>query len=876
MSLSPGTALGPYRIVTSLGAGGMGEVYRAHDARLGRDVAIKVLSPHLAATPEVRARFEREARTISQLSHPHICALYDIGRQGEVDYLVMELLDGETLAHRLEKGPLPVSEVLSLGVQIADALDKAHRAGIVHRDLKPGNIMLAQGGAKLMDFGLARASSLVPAADTLSASPTVSRPLTAEGTVVGTFQYMAPEQLEGKEADARTDIWALGCVLYEMVTGQRAFVAKSQASLIAAVMGTEPPAIVELQPLTPPALEHAVRGCLAKDPGERWQSAHDVARELEWIRSAASQAGTAGLVASRRRSRGRIAWALAIAGLIAVAGLGRVVFESRTGEPQLIQAIVDTAEGSRLSPLGFYRADLVISPDGQNLAFVAADSSGGFSLRIRPLGAETEREVPDTRNAWCPFWSPDGQYVAFFDIQAMKLKKVPIAGGRPATLCDAGNGRGGSWNREGVIVFAPSTEGPLLQVTSGGGAPVAATALDSSRHESAHRFPCFLPDGDHFLFSVLPGSPNGWEICVGSLRSRDVQRLLTSSSAAVYAEPGYLLYERDGRVMAQRFDARRLEIEGDPVAIADAPQRSEMEADPVVSASRNGILALIRGAPSNTRLAMLDRTGAARTSYNLPPGPWQVLAAAPDAGRAAVMNGTDLWILDLGRSVPTRFVTVSAQFAVWSPDGRRIAYVSMDEGREEIHVASLDGRVETVPTTHDAYKQVYDWTRDGRYIVFGSFNPAGNMDLWLLPLEGDQKPRPYLRDPWWERSARVSPDGRWLAYSSIETGQPEVYVQSFPHPGRKVRVSLHGGDYPMWSKGGKELLYSEGNAMIAVAVEGDMELRPGSPRRLFSLSGYTTGLDVIAKGDGFLVSTATEIRPRDIRIIINWRALTKR
>jgi dipeptidyl aminopeptidase/acylaminoacyl peptidase len=661
-----------------------------------------------------------------------------------------------------------------------------------------------------------------------------------------------------------------------MATGRRAFAAESHASLIAAVMDHEPQPILELQPLTPPALEHAVHACLAKDPAERWQSAHDVGRELEWIRSTGSQPGTLAPVVSRRRRRERIAWSVAFAALLAVVGLGRFALESSTREQQPIQAIVDTAGETHLSSLGSYRANLTISPDGQNLAFSAADTAGWSSLWIRPLGTDAAHEIPDTRNAWCPFWSPDGRYVAFFDMQAMKLKKVPIAGGSTATICDAGNGRGGSWSRDGVILFAPSSEGPLLRVPAGGGEPAAATALDSSRHERAHRFPCFLPDGIHFLFAALPGSPNGWEICGGSLRSREVKRILTAGSAAVYAEPGYLLYERDGRVMAQRFDPGRLEIEGDPVAIADAPQRSGMEAEPAVSVSRNGHLALIRSAPSNARLAMLDRTGLTRTAYNLPLGPWQVLAAAPDAGRTAVVNGTDIWIVDLERAVPTRFVSTSAPCAIWSPDGRRIAYVSMDEGREEIHIATLDGRAETVPTTRDAYKLAYDWTDDGRYIVFGSFNPAGSMDLWLLPLEGARKPVPYVQDPWWEMNARVSPDGRWLAYSSIETGQPEVYVQSFPQPGRKVRVSLHGGDYPMWSKAGRELLYSEGNLMIAVPVGGGAEFRPGPPHRLFSLSGHTTGLDVIADGDRFLVSTTTESRPRDIRIILNWRALLKR
>jgi Tol biopolymer transport system component len=876
--LVAGTSLGPYQILAPLGAGGMGEVYRAHDTRLGRDVAIKVLSPHLAAAPEVRARFEREARTISQLNHPHICTLFDVGHQDGVDYLVMELLEGETLAHRLEKGPLPVAEVLSLGVQIADALDKAHRAGVVHRDLKPGNVMLTKSGAKLMDFGLARATGFAAAPGALTESPTVSRPLTAEGTIVGTFQYMAPEQLEGKEADARADLWALGCVLYEMATGQRAFEGTSQASLIAAIMEREPPAITVLQPLSPPALEHLVRRCLAKEPEARWQSARDVVHELEWVRTAGSQAGAPASVAARRRIRERLAWALAVAALVATATLGWVVLRFRGQEPGAIQAIVDTPHEAWLIQ---YRANVAISPDGQAIAFAAGDTAGASWLWVRPLGSDVARQIPGTPNAWLPFWSPDGRYVAFFDLQDGTLKKVPIAGGSPTTICRASNGRGGSWSRDGVILFAPASEGPLMRVASGGGEPVAVTTLDSTKHQSGHRFPCFLSDGEHFLFAALPAGPYSCDICVGSLRSREVKRILTAGSAAVYAEPGYLLFERDERVMVQRFDPGRLELVGDAVAIADASEFSGMDADPVASASRVGHLALLRSVPPDTRLTLLDRTGATRTRYDLPPGPWWVLSVSRDARRAVVANGGDLWIVDLARSVPMRFVSTSATdlSAVWSPDGERVAYVANQAGRQEIFIAGLDGRGEPVPTTDDAFKVVCDWSRDGRYVVFFGLNAATNQDLWLLPLEGDRKPVPYLRGPSYERGARLSPDGRWLAYASDETGRFEVYVQVFPRPGRKVRVSLDGGDWPMWAKGGRELLYSRGvgaTTIISVPVEAGEEFRPGSPHALFTVPAGMTGLDVVADGERFLVSTATETRPRDIRIILNWKALLKR
>jgi dipeptidyl aminopeptidase/acylaminoacyl peptidase len=870
--------IGPYEILSPLGAGGMGEVYRARDNRLGRDVAIKVLSPLLAATPEFRARFEREARTISQLNHPHICTLHDVGHEGETDYLVMELLEGETLAHRLEKGSLPLPEMLRCGIEIASALDRAHRNGIVHRDLKPGNVMLTKFGAKLMDFGLARAAGLTPVAGGVTQSPTEIRPLTAEGTLVGTFQYMAPEQLEGREADARTDLWALGCVLYEMATGKQAFAGKSQASLIAAIMEREPPEITEFKPLSPPLLDHLVRRCLAKDPVERWQSAGDVMHELEWIAAAGSQAGVPAVVAARRRRRERLAWGLGVAAVVAAAGFGWVAIESRAPEPEVIRAIVDPPAEADLWEV---RANVAISPDGQAIAFVAYDTTGGPSLWIRPLASAAARRIPDTRNAWIPFWSPDSRYVAFFDQQESKLKKVPIAGGSPTTICSASDSRGGTWNRDGVIVFAPASAGPLVRVASGGGEPVAVTVLDSTRHESAHRFPCFLPDGQHFLFAALPARPDVWDIFVGSMNSREVKWLLAARSAPVYVEPGYLLFERDQQLMAQRFDAGRLELEGDAVAISDVAMFWGMEADPAASASRNGRLALLRSMPPDTRLVMLDRSGATCARYELPPGPWAVLSASPDGRRAAVGNGSDIWIVDLTRSVPMRFAEGSPAsiYAVWSPDGKRVAFIAKSAGREEIHIASLDGAAEPVPTTESLFKIVYDWSRDGRYLVFGTMDATTGWDLWLLPLEGDRKPVLYLRSPAWDMNARVSPDGRWLAYASNETGQFEIYVQSFPRPGRKVRVSLGSGNFPFWSKGGRELLYFHGptvTTIMSVPVEAGEEFRPGPPRPLFTLPMGVNGLDVVADGERFLASTATEVHPRDIRIILNWTALLKR
>ncbi len=866
MPLAPGTVLGPYEIVAPLGAGGMGEVYRAKDTRLGREVAVKVLPQHLSSNPEVRARFEREAKTVSSLNHPHICTLHDVGREGETDYLVMELIEGETLAARLMKGALPLAEVLKIGAQIADALDRAHRAGVMHRDLKPGNVMLTRSGAKLMDFGLARATGLGSASE-LTSSPTVAGPLTAEGTILGTFQYMAPEQLEGQEADARSDLWALGCVLYEMATGRRAFEGKSQASLITSIMGSAPPPISQQVPLAPPGFDRLVQGCLAKDPADRLQSAHDIRMQLVWLAEGGSQAGVPVPVAIKRKSRERLAWMLAAVGLIAAAALAWRALGLRAPAPEAIQSFIDAPKDSPVTARG---SEVILSPDGRTLAFVAAGS-----LWIRPLGSDAAMHLAGTENTINPFWSFDSRTVGYFDLKSGKLMRVAAAGGSPSIVCDAPNGRGGSWNRDGTIVFGPTTGGPLMRVASAGGDPVAVTALDAARHESGHRFPCFLPDGDHFLFTALPDGPAGWDTYVGSLRSKTVKRLLSARSAVVYAEPGYLLFERDGHVMAQRFDAGRLELQGDATAIAEAPEDSDMDAAPVASASRNGRLAILRSEPASTRLEMIDDTGTTTARYDLPPGPWKVSSVAPDGRRAAVTNGDDIWIVDLVRSVPMRFATSTSNSptTAWSPDGSRLAFITKHDGRDEIHIAGMDGRAEPVPTTGDAFKYVAEWSRDGRYIVFTSVSVETNFDIWILPMNGDRKPVPYLTGPAAERGGKISPDGRWLAYGSNETGQNEVYVQSFPEPGHKVRVSPSGGQNPKWVNGGTQLDYVSAGAVFAVAVKAGAEFEPGPPRKLFTIPRDATGGAAFGDGIHSLVSIATDNRPRDIRLILDWTAL---
>src|ERR1700737_2395641 len=561
MALTSGAKLGPYEIVSPLGAGGMGEVYRARDTRLERDVAVKVLPANLSSDPSLRQRLEREAKAVSKLSHPHICTLHDIGHQDGVDFLVMELVEGETLEHRLIKGPLPPEQALRFAAQIADALAKAHKRGITHRDLKPSNIMLTKSGTKLMDFGLAKTSGPAPLASALTEMTAEQAKLTVEGTVIGTFQYMPPEQLEGKEADARTDIFALGEVIYEMATGKPAFTGKSRASLIASILSSEPLPMAVLERMTPPALERVVKRCLAKDPDDRWQTATDLASELNWIAEAGTQAGEEGRVPAGRRRWERTAWLLAATFfLLAVAG-GAAWWQAsnKRPPPMYFHASVPFAAN-----------DIALSPDGHSLAMVAYSAqANNYVLWTYEVGGRRTSSLEGTQGASYPFWSPDGSAIGFF--ADGKLKKVDMPGGQVQVLCDAPNGRGGAWNRDGVIVFTPDSIGGLSRVSSSGGSPVGMTKPDASRFETSHRWPVFLPDGKHFFYLAanFSGQLEKNAIFLGSLDSQERRLLVNTSANAAYAEPGYLLYLRDKTLVAQRFDRWRYVLSGEPHTLSE-------------------------------------------------------------------------------------------------------------------------------------------------------------------------------------------------------------------------------------------------------------------------------------------------------------------
>jgi Tol biopolymer transport system component/predicted Ser/Thr protein kinase len=870
----------------------MGEVYKARDTRLERTVAVKVLPQHLSASPELRQRFEREAKTISQLSHPHICALYDVNREGETEYLVMEYLEGESLAERLGRGPLPLEQTLKFGVEIADALDKAHRQGIVHRDLKPGNVMLTKTGVKLLDFGLAKfqaggREAALSGGSRLATEAQASQPLTERGTVLGTFQYMAPEQLEGKEADARSDIFAFGAVLYEMATGKKAFSGTSQASLIGSILRDDPPAISEIAPMTPPALNRVVRTCVAKDPEDRFQTAHDVKLQLQWIAEGGSQAGLPAPVVARRKNREKLAWALAGAAILA-AGLATFGYLRRApAQAFRMRSFLLAPEKSDFELAGVNGGSLTISPDGRQVTFAAKGQDGKAVLWLRSLGELTARPISGTAGATFPFWSPDSRFLAFF--ADGKLKKVDISGSPPLDLCDAPNGRSGGWSRDSVILFSPDTTTALSQVPAAGGPPMPATTLDAARGETTHRWATFLPDGKHFLY--MAGShgqgtkSESNAIYVGALGSNEKTLLLQARSNVAYAS-GYLLYMRERVLLAQPFEAGSRRFTGDPVALAEGVHYDTAFFRGVFSVSEKGLLVYGAGAAgTKSRLRWFDRAGKPTGEPIGEAADYDSLAIAPDGSRIAASivdpgTGTpDIWVFD-SRGVRTR-LTFGSQSAwpVWSPDGARIAYAKVEKQIQTgIYVKSASGGGQEEAVYHsDGTTSPDDWSRDGRFLALDFLKPGGKTkgDIWILPLSGDRKAYPFVATDFDENGASFSPDGRWVSYISSESGKPELYVVPFPGPGGKWQIStggaLFGGG---WVKGGKEIIYQSSDFnLVSVEVNaGASGLEIGSPKVLFNNSGWASGT-IAPDGERFLGAVLPEggEKPK-VALVANWTA----
>jgi serine/threonine protein kinase len=873
----------------------MGEVFRAVDTRLERTVAIKILPPQLSNDLARKQRFEREAKTISSLNHPHICVLYDVGHQDGTDYLVMECLEGETLAKRLEKSPIPLEQVLKFGAQIADALDKAHRSGVVHRDLKPGNIMLTPTGAKLLDFGLAKPVVALTTGATLTAAATPTTPVTQEGTILGTFQYMSPEQIEGKELDGRSDIFSLGAVLYEMLTGQRAFQGKSQLSVASAILEKEPPPISTVKPLTTPSLDHALRRCLAKDPEERWQTARDIAIELKWIADSGPSSGSAGPLVNRASSRERI---LAIAFVLAAGAaiaLGVLYAKRPATNTRVTRTYVKSEEGSGFIFSGDQKG-FAISPDGLNLAYVASTPTpdAKSALWIRPMDSLHARLLPGTEAAGFPFWSPDGRYIGFF--AGGKLKKIDSQGGPPLIICDAPDGRGGSWNQQGDIVFTPTVNSPIYRVSASGGPITRLTMQDPSKNETTHRWPWFLPDGRHFIFlagsTFTPRESATNSILMGSLDSKETKPLFHTHYQAVYAS-GHMLFLRQSSLMAQSFDAKRFEFTGEAVPIAEQVREDSSIAHAWFSPSANGLLLYAEGAAKNRQLVWFDRNGK---QIEAVPGEdaYAGISLSPDGKKLAYyLDGTgfDVWGFDIARGVkiPLTFGASSGQgnlYPVWSPDGKYVAYTSYRNGTYALYQKPADGSGgETLLLEGiDHFRVPTSWSMDGKLLVYhegvsgGTYanGVPGGWSIWVLPLFGGHKAYPFIQSTFSAREASFSPDGKWLAYCSNESGEYRVYVVPFPGPGGKWQVSLGDGRGPLWRRDGKEIFYlSADNKLMAVNVEASGgSFAAAGARVLFDSHSYGVfgRYDASADGQRFVVVYEGNRPSSTLTSVANWTA----
>jgi serine/threonine protein kinase len=855
MSLKSGGRLGAYEIVSAIGAGGMGEVYRARDTRLDRSVAIKILPTEFSTDARLKLRFEREAKTISQLNHPNICTVYDVGHDSGVDYLVMELIDGESLADRIARGPMPLADVIRFGTEVAEALEKAHRHGVVHRDLKPGNIMITKSGAKLLDFGLARSSLSSPHGH--EASATQQKPITEEGMIVGTYRYMSPEQLGGDPVDHRSDIFALGAVLYEMVTGRRAFDGKSRTSVVAAIVAGDPPSISAVRPLTPAVLDRLIGACLAKDPDARLQSAHDVAVELRWVAESGNDA-----ISKETRSNW-LAWSIAAAFAIATAAV--TLFHLVAPKPIVspVRFTIPAPPGTALQGIP------AVSPDGRSIIFRAGVLDGPFKLWIRSLDSFDAKPLNGTEGASHVFWSPDGKHIGF--VAARKLWRMDLEDGSTHALYGPLESipGGATWNDHDVILFAQRAEGQLYKIAASGGEAVRLTKDDSKEV-----WPWFLPDGDHFLFCTLKG------IMVGSLSSGERKVLITVKDIApvraIYAS-GYILYNNFGALYAQKFDVDKLELVGSPQKIEDeienySPGRAAFSVSP------GGVLVYhTAGAPMVAQLVFVDRAGHELANVG-PVAAYSDFRISPDDRRIAFMKWETeaaAWILDAGRGASTR-VTFErfAGFPVWLPDNRGIVYAAVIDRPPNLILRHDDGTTEVL--THSTLQHYpTSVTPDGKLVIAEVFDPANDLDLFAVPVAAPHTPIPLAHSQFRERDGQVSPDGKWLAFTSDDSGRMQVYAMPMP-AGPRVQLSTGAGRTPRWSRDARHLYYVDHTQRmvmdVPIAVE-DGELRPTTAVPLFPYKG----LDFDVTRDGRFLVAKEMLNPDSppMTVVLNWTAALK-
>jgi serine/threonine protein kinase/Tol biopolymer transport system component len=906
--LPAGTRLGPYEVLATIGVGGMGEVYKAVDTRLGRSVAIKILAHPFAADATSRQRFEREAKAISSLNHPHICTLYDVGSHDGLEFLVMEHLEGETLAERLVQRSLPLAETLRCAIEMADALEAAHERGIIHRDFKPANVMLTPDGAvKLLDFGIAKAATNLAGAGSSDALTLVTK---GAGPVplIGTPNYMSPEQVRGMPVDRRTDIWAFGCVLLEMLTGKRAFEGKTLADITTAILEREP-SLSELPLTTPPAVQRLLRRCLEKDARRRLHDIADARIELEdALREPhASTSAAAGGLPPLARKREVLAWAAALG----VAAVAVAVTLLRPDERNQVEASYTTEillpDSLRLGSgiLGSNESGrFALSPDGRRLAFVATDASGRVLLYVRALDSAVAQPLPGTENAGYPFWSPESDSIAF--IADGRLKKVDLAGGAPITIADTELPATGAWNGDDVILFTPTPASPIHRVSASGGTPTPVTTLNTQAGEVQHWYPFFLPDDRHFLYFAVgsqAGATDARAVLVGSLDAAEPSKLLVQGGSNAKYANGHLFYARAGRLVAQPFDVERLELRGEAFPIVEEVRSTGLGATSAAGAfsvSETGVLAYHLTAAPRSQLAWFERSGQ-QTAVLGAPADYGDVMVSPDGTRAAVSvvdsasGSADLWIFDVARGSRER-VTLDpgSDFApIWSrATGREIIHSAQRGGSIQLYRRPAGVGQEELLYEDDLGKFASDWSTDGRFLVYiAGGGIIRRSDLWVLGIDGSEPARPFIDTPFPESHAQFSPDGRWLAYMSIETGAFEVYVTPFPGPGpgERRQVSTVGGGWPRWRRDGRELFYLAADpevtsetpdryrVLTAVTVDGDSSsFQILSEERLFVTQLRPIGrldafpYDVSADGQRFLLNTSLPSESAPITLVVNW------
>jgi serine/threonine protein kinase len=862
----------------------MGEVYRARDTKLNRNVALKVL-PHLfALDPDRLARFKREAQLLASLSHPNIAAIYGLEDSDGVQALALELIEGPTLADRIAQRPIALPEALIVARQIADALESAHERGIVHRDLKPANIKITGDGmVKVLDFGLAKALDPTASASALDASnsPTLTAHATEIGMILGTAAYMSPEQARGKPVDKRTDVWAFGCVLYEMITGRPVFARDTVSDTIAAILEREPD-WTGLPEATPASVRRLLQRCLDKDPRRRLHDIADARLEIEETPTGPLSIPPAEGIRIRKRQTWQ--WAIAALALAATATTILLYWTRRTAPSETFRLSV-SVQGD-ITP----QLSAAISPDGRQLAYISTDSSGKSMLWIRPLDSLKARFLAGTENAAHPLWSPDGRSLGF--VAGGKIKRIEAEGGPVQTLADTGQFRAGAaWNRDGVIIFSGASG--LLKIPAAGGAVSSVTTLDRSRREIFHAWPQFLPDGRHFLYFVQSAQSEHRGVYVGSLDSGKSVQLLQSELKAAYALQGYLLFVRDEALMAQPFDAERLELKGEPSLVADGIWVAEGAGQASFSVSPTGVLAYVNATLWNTQLAWFDRRGRPTGSVG-PPDRYnsQIPQLAPDASRIAIARGhrlkEDIWILDAADGTASRltFGRDHAETPAWSADGTRIVFVTTsDAGESRLYLKNANGTGTEELLFSARTTGLQDWSSDGRFLVYTITGEKGSADLWVLPLAGNRQPFPFLQTAFNETQAQISPDGRWLAYTSNESGEDEVYVQTFPKAGSKRQISTEGGVSPRWRRDGKELFYlAADERLMAVPVNDQNALETDRPIALFRTrlipqgsqsAGLPTQYDVAPDGQRFLLNLPTDQSGSPITVVLNWAAALK-